>query len=533
MALVLSISLCSSSVVSASAAITNSPKSNTLTSVTNVSDYGQNASTAAVTVKSIAVISAEILQDQVYTLPSKITCKMSNKSSKKVAVKWNKSFADTSVPGVFNFTGKVTGTTKKAYLELTVIARKLTVQEIAKKVDAVVLVENIGVKGKAVATGSGFIISSDGKFVTNYHVIQDAYSVEVVTNAGLRYKTTGVLGYSKDKDIAILQMENVSGLPTLELADSSSLTLAEDVVVIGSPLGLQNTVSTGIISALNREAEGRDGEDIQISAPITHGSSGGPVFNSYGKVIGMAYAGMETQGNLNFVIPINEVKLFLSVTKLTTVTDASEAYLMRITAEKAYTGWIYIDWKDVYDASGYYLYWSNDGKKWNKMSTKYTRSNAFFSGVANGEMKCFAVTYVVDGVESNTLNQMVIYTMSSNHLRAYPNVPVHPRFDYNVGGEFIYDDGTVEYNYSTARVGADFAETYYEEALKADGYEYIESATKTYTDSGYSSTYGTYTLKDTYKYYDAGGGETLVIRRLEVVGSLKSFDGFGVYVYIQ
>ncbi|MCX6063885.1 MAG: stalk domain-containing protein, partial [Caldiserica bacterium] len=184
----------------------------------------------------------------------------------------------------------------------------LSVTEIAKKVESVVYIEIAFGDGKG-ASGSGFIISPDGRIVTNYHVIDGAASGKVVLNDGTTFTDIKVLGWDKEGDLAIIKVPG-SGLPAVTVGNSDTAQIGEAVVAIGSPLGLQNTVSTGIISAR------REGY-LQTTAPISHGSSGGALFNMMGEVIGITSAGMEEGANLGFAIPINEVKSLTTTQALT------------------------------------------------------------------------------------------------------------------------------------------------------------------------------------------------------------------------
>jgi hypothetical protein len=184
----------------------------------------------------------------------------------------------------------------------------LSVTEIAKKVESVVYIEVAFGDGKG-ASGSGFIISPDGRIVTNYHVIDGAASGKVVLNDGTTFTDIKVLGWDKVGDLAIIKVPG-TGLPAVTTGNSDAAQIGEAVVAIGSPLGLQNTVSTGIISAR------REGY-LQTTAPISHGSSGGALFNMMGEVIGITSAGMEEGANLGFAIPINDVKSLVTDHTLT------------------------------------------------------------------------------------------------------------------------------------------------------------------------------------------------------------------------
>ncbi len=172
---------------------------------------------------------------------------------------------------------------------------------------AVVMITAAG--SSAGSLGSGFLISSDGIVVTNYHVIKDAQGLgvkfaqdkELITNVSV-IKTDAI------RDIALLKIATPVNVTPLSMGDSEQITVGEHVVAIGNPKGLQNTVSDGLISAV-RDTSGM--KQIQISVPISHGSSGGALINMRGEVIGITSSGIEQGQNLNFAIPINYVKEYL------------------------------------------------------------------------------------------------------------------------------------------------------------------------------------------------------------------------------
>jgi S1-C subfamily serine protease len=281
------------------------------------------STSSAATITGINNINATVAQNASYTLPTTVSATMSDGSAQNVGVTWDKQ-VDTSQLGTFTFNGTVSGYSGNVVLTLTVqgAQQELSVEDIAKKGNSVVYVEVYDQSGKATASGSGFVISSDGKIVTNYHVINGAYSAKVTLNDGTKYDVQGVYGYDKTADIAILKV-GASNLSSVTLADSSTVQLGQSVVAIGSPEGLQNTVSTGIISSI-RTSDNRSGyKDFQISVPINHGSSGGALFNMYGQVIGITYAGYNTTGDLNFAIPIDDLNNFMNVSTLTTIAQVN------------------------------------------------------------------------------------------------------------------------------------------------------------------------------------------------------------------
>ena len=155
--------------------------------------------------------------------------------------------------------------------------------------------------GQLAATGSGFIAFNGRTVITNYHVMTSAYTCKISTNQDISYEVDKILCYSKENDIAILQLDMDTGLQPLTFGDSGVIKKGETVVAIGSPLGIKNTVSTGVLS-------GRLTEDsmhvLQFTAPISSGSSGGALFDSNGNVIGITYASYIDGQNLNLAIPI-------------------------------------------------------------------------------------------------------------------------------------------------------------------------------------------------------------------------------------
>ncbi|NLW55763.1 MAG: PDZ domain-containing protein [Firmicutes bacterium] len=158
-------------------------------------------------------------------------------------------------------------------------------------------------------TGSGFIIREDGYIVTNYHVIENADQVTVNLKGGKKYDAK-VIGSDRKYDLAILKIE-AKGLPYLELGDSDKLEIGQWVVAIGNPYGLHETVTVGIISALNRSLSSRDAKDgylIQTDAAINPGNSGGPLVDLNGKVIGINEAILSNAQNIGFAIPSKLLK---------------------------------------------------------------------------------------------------------------------------------------------------------------------------------------------------------------------------------
>jgi Do/DeqQ family serine protease len=160
-------------------------------------------------------------------------------------------------------------------------------------------------------TGSGFILSADGMILTNAHVVDGATAVNVVLKDGRRFQGK-VMGQDSLTDVAVIKIQ-ASGLPTVREGDSDKLRPGEWAIAIGNPLGLDNTVTAGIISATGRNAGDIGASDkrvglIQTDAAINPGNSGGPLLNQLGEVIGMNTAIIGGAQGLGFAIPINTAK---------------------------------------------------------------------------------------------------------------------------------------------------------------------------------------------------------------------------------
>jgi S1-C subfamily serine protease len=162
--------------------------------------------------------------------------------------------------------------------------------------------------------GSGFVWDSDGHIVTNYHVVQGANLARVVFQDGTSYDTREISTYP-DKDIAVLHIKAPSSKLTPILVGSShDLQVGQSTFAIGNPFGLDQSLTTGIVSALGREITSPNGRPIrgviQTSAPINPGNSGGPLLDSSGRLIGMTTAILSQSGTfagIGFAIPVDEI----------------------------------------------------------------------------------------------------------------------------------------------------------------------------------------------------------------------------------
>ena len=163
--------------------------------------------------------------------------------------------------------------------------------------------------------GSGFVIDQRGYILTNFHVVQEAQSIEVVLGDQSRYPAK-FIGADQRNDVALLKIEpKGKTLVALPLGDSSKLQVGQKVLAIGNPFGFQSTLTTGVVSALGRTVQTSHttliDEAIQTDAAINRGNSGGPLINSHGEVIGInsaIYTPSGTTAGIGFAIPVNTAK---------------------------------------------------------------------------------------------------------------------------------------------------------------------------------------------------------------------------------
>jgi putative serine protease PepD len=182
------------------------------------------------------------------------------------------------------------------------------------------------------AQGSGFVYDAEGHIITNEHVVDGATSVSVRFWNGQTYDAE-VVGTDASTDLAVIKVDApASLLQPLQLGDSSSVHVGDDVVAIGSPFGLENTVTSGIVSALHRQMTSPNNftitDAIQTDAAINHGNSGGPLLDADANVIGVnAQIESDSGGNdgVGFAIPSNTVESIVS--QLISTGQAEHAYL--------------------------------------------------------------------------------------------------------------------------------------------------------------------------------------------------------------
>ena len=187
--------------------------------------------------------------------------------------------------------------------------RELKAPEIIRQFNkSIVAINTFDRDSQQLGLGSGFIIDPNGFIVTNFHVIQDAYSANIKIDDKV-HKNVFLIKGMPEHDMAILKIDTKDA-SALVIGDSDKIEAGEKVFAIGNPIGLELSISEGIISAIRIKGKMKL---FQITAPLSPGNSGGPIFNKFGEVIGIAtLASWGFVQNINFAIPINYLKDIIS-----------------------------------------------------------------------------------------------------------------------------------------------------------------------------------------------------------------------------
>ena len=234
-------------------------------------------------------------------------------------------------------------------IQSPLIAAEDTVKLVKNVKPAVVLIQTFDANSRPSGSGSGFFINNKGHIITNHHVIEGAYWANVRTMTGQNYYVQGIIAKDAEADIVKLSIDIPdSNIVPLKLSTAIP-SEGEDVIVIGNPLGLESTVSTGIVSAV------RDipafGKILQITAPISPGSSGSPVLNTKGEVIGVATL-IATKGqNLNFAVPSDKIIALKETAKTPLFKEYTSATADVNSAEKLYYRGLIELWQESWAAA--------------------------------------------------------------------------------------------------------------------------------------------------------------------------------------
>jgi serine protease Do len=227
--------------------------------------------------------------------------------------------------------------------------------------------------------GSGFLYNDKGDVITNAHVVANAKEVKVNTTDSKEF-TGEVIGISNDTDIAVVRVEGLKEVDPLKIARSRTAEIGDEVLALGSPLGFQNTVTTGIISGLERDLniDNFQYEDVyQISAPIAPGNSGGPLVDrKTGEVLGINSAA-SNQGTIGFSIPITDVLPLIEgwsetpMTSLPNVSFKTEQPLYEGSSIEDYAQYVVNYFYEALNLGDYVTAYSLLGSSW-QSKTNYT-----------------------------------------------------------------------------------------------------------------------------------------------------------------
>lgn len=255
--------------------------------------------------------------------------------------------------------------------------RKLSVKEnIQNNLPATVTIYMAGEEGGG--QGSGVVVRSDGLIITCFHVIDDIREGVVHFPDGKTYPIAEVLAVDPVNDIALIRV-NGSGFKPVRLQKTNKIEIGDEIVAIGSPRGEETTVSTGIISSVRKESN-----KLQFTAPISNGSSGGPLFNNYGELIGIAAASKVNAQNLNFAIPSSEIELLLTPSNTSVIQPQAP---LKVSFDQALSRYLvsHNDEQARMAAAEYYIKRGNADKVLELTSNQapsneinYLRANAYF-----------------------------------------------------------------------------------------------------------------------------------------------------------
>ena len=193
------------------------------------------------------------------------------------------------------------------YVYKAFFPEKLDYEKLSQSVVKIICYDASGTECK---TGSGVVAMYDNVVVTNYHVVAgESFTFDIITDWGEAYPARSILAYNEDRDLALLELESGTPLTPLDIGDSRDLKRGDKVIAIGSPNGLLNTVSEGIISGF-RASE--TGNFLQTTAAVSNGSSGGALLNSSGELIGITCGSLNAGENIGYAIPSNEIDKVLA-----------------------------------------------------------------------------------------------------------------------------------------------------------------------------------------------------------------------------
>lgn len=382
----------------------------------------------------------------------------------------------------------------------------LTAEQIAANCSSSVFyIEIYDKSGDALASGSGVFISANGRALTNHHVLEDAYSAAIRTTDGKLHDVTGWYDADKSCDLALIQVDG-TGFDYLKFGDGTSLAAGQNIFAIGSPLGLDNTISQGIISNPSRVVDGLD--YIQISAPISRGSSGGALINDRGQLIGITTAGFDDGQNLNLAVPISYANTLDPSTLhdfplgSAGTGDSTGAFLRfepTVTLEEGQAGSVTItadpgDYEDYYTVEYSILNPNIVSVSWGDWSG--IDINLYLDAIGVGTTTVKLTMMTSETEEVLCIEELtVIVTPTPTSEEFYPGYSSVPDFSSVTGAELFYTkDGC--YFYLMNEVD-EVKKALYELALIDHGFEVWQRTTDSYGDP---VIYYAHTTEDLYVY---------------------------------
>lgn len=195
-------------------------------------------------------------------------------------------------------------------LAVPVPVRAMDAQALYQKIKgSVVVVYQMGGGGRPIALGSGFAIGDGTLVATNHHMVGGASGfVTVQTADGTTLRDIKVLRVSRENDLAVIKLPKA--LPPLELSPGAA-GIGQEVAALGNPEGLSGTLSTGVVSGIRSYPNWNVKEVLQITVPVSPGSSGSPLLDKHGRVVGVVYAGYDDVQNMNFAVPVEKLRKLL------------------------------------------------------------------------------------------------------------------------------------------------------------------------------------------------------------------------------
>lgn len=345
-------------------------------------------------------------------------------------------------------------------------AKSSSVEEIRQ---SVVKINVYDKNGDIIQTGSGFVIFDKNTLITNAHVISNGHTVDAVTESDERIYIDGAVYYSQDEDIAILKINGKSSIKALNY--SEKYKVGEKVIAIGSPLGIKNSVSEGVVS--NSFEDGT----IQHSAPISSGSSGGTLFNAKGRVIGMNTATLTSGQNLNLAIPISKLKEAYEKSKDNKVKSINKIQVLNYKDFKTVllnneAGKNIIDIvKSKSNVDSIYATESNNSS----YIDTYFMTQIINEGIASNWVEIYANSYwdnekiyheskipqvkiiKINNISDDEIHNLMVY-MQEEVDQIYSDLIRYP-YDttdnlINIDGKFVYNDNPTKHYYSQEYINA-------------------------------------------------------------------------------